>query len=633
MDINTSNTTEDILPHSQKHFFTPKAPVSSQKKLPFILTDLVIILCISFFYAYFAFHNLGNAFAPETEEPFPYNSSLEITSSTQEPISYLSLYLLDETYLAFAVEVKESTDAEWTYSQEIVMEDSFSWMNIHLTAPAEYVRLTNITLNNIASDDVSNLLKSDNLTTGPSIGEIVLYGADENILSPYNPSTHPNLYDEQTLIPTDMNHLCRTYFDEIYYTNTAYDMIHGLPTFERTHPPFGKILIAIGALLFGFNPFGFRFIGVLFGILMLPFLYLLGRNITNDRGIGAFISFIFAFDFMHYTQTRIATLDVFVTFFIIIMYYFMEQYIRLNFYDTPLAKTWFPLGTCGIAFGFGIASKWTGFYAGAGLAILFFYQMFKRYREYRFALQSPSESTNGINHSTIIQTFWSNFWKTIAFCLLFFITIPFIIYLFSYLPYVEETNSGLFKRMFDSQEVMFTFHSTLDSTHPYSSRWYEWPIMVRPILYCAQIIGGYAYTGISAFGNPFVWWAGIPAFLFMIYLALKKKDKYAGFLCISYLAQYLPWVFIKRYTFIYHYFPSVPFVALMIGYSFLKLKNITLEKKIIDKKSFYCLLIIYSAATYGLFQLFLPVLTGEPISYSYAEDYLRWFETWDLILG
>ena len=140
--------------------------------------------------------------------------------------------------------------------------------------------------------------------------------------------------------------------------------------------------------------------------------------------------------------------------------------------------------------------------------------------------------------------------------------------------------------MWDNQEFMFTFHSTLDSTHPYSSKWYEWPIMVRPILYSAQVIGGYAYTGISAFGNPMVWWAGIPAFLFMLYLSLKKHDKYAGFLCISYLAQYLPWALISRYTFIYHYFPSVPFIALMIGYSFLQLKNITLKKKILDKKSF-----------------------------------------------
>ena len=57
---------------------------------------------------------------------------------------------------------------------------------------------------------------------------------------------------------------------------------------------------------------------------------------------------------MHFTQTRIATIDVYITFFVIAMYYFMYSYCTMSFYDTPLYKTFVPLGLCGICMGFGI---------------------------------------------------------------------------------------------------------------------------------------------------------------------------------------------------------------------------------------------------------------------------------------
>lgn len=92
---------------------------------------------------------------------------------------------------------------------------------------------------------------------------------------------------------------------------------------------------------------------------------------TRNTPAAALACFLFAFDFMHFTQTRIATIDVYITFFVIAMYYFMYYYCSMSFYDTPLYKTFVPLGLCGICMGLGIASKWTGIYAGCGLALLF----------------------------------------------------------------------------------------------------------------------------------------------------------------------------------------------------------------------------------------------------------------------
>ena len=170
---------------------------------------------------------------------------------------------------------------------------------------------------------------------------------------------------------------------------------------------------------------------------------------------------------------------------------------------------------------------------------------------------------------------------------------------------------------------MFNYHSTLNATHPYSSKWYEWPIMKRPIWYFSGEINSHLREGISAFGNPLIWWMGIPAFLFILYLIYKKRDRNAIYLTFGYLSQYLPWIFIGRVVFIYHYFPSVPFVTLMIGYSM---------KKIVDekpkwKKAMY----VYAALVVVLFIMFYPVISGKAVDPSYVQKYLKWFDSWVLI--
>jgi dolichyl-phosphate-mannose--protein O-mannosyl transferase len=64
-------------------------------------------------------------------------------------------------------------------------------------------------------------------------------------------------------------------FDEVYHAKTAYEYIRKVLPDEDTHPPLGKAIIALGIQIFGMTPFGWRFMGILFGILMLPLLYVL----------------------------------------------------------------------------------------------------------------------------------------------------------------------------------------------------------------------------------------------------------------------------------------------------------------------------------------------------------------------
>ena len=585
-------------------------PRPSAKKMAFTLMDLIIILVITGSYSFFALRDLGNRYAPQSEYLMHQGDVIELEMNEDEIPIRLYWYLGCYHNREFSLEYKTAPDAEWTSAsgyETITMSDVFKWAYRELPSGARYLRLT-------CDSDVASVM------------ELVPTDANGNVYMPVNAPDYTALFDEVDMFSPELSFRNGTYFDEIYHARTAYEFVHGLPAYETTHPPLGKIIMSLGIRLFGMTPFGWRIMGTLFGILMLPVIYLIGRDLTRSRVLGGFACLLFAFDFMHFAQTRIATIDVYVTFFILLMYYFMYRYCRMSFYDTPLYKTFLPLGACGICMGLGIACKWTGVYAGAGLAVLFFFTLYRRYREYRCASKTPAASSNGISHADVMSRFAPCAKKTIAFCVVFFVAIPFVIYLLSYLPFKTGADEGLFARMWHNQSHMFQYHSQLKAEHYYGSPWYQWPVMIKPIFYYSGTIDATLRQGISAFGNPLVWWVGIPAFFYMLWLVIRKKDRTAFWLCVSYLAQYLPWCLVSRLTFIYHYFPSVPFVVLMIMYAASRFKSR------IPQKHFYVILGLYAAGTVGLFLLFYPVLAGQTVSLDFVSQYLRWMDSWVLVL-
>ena len=655
----------------KEHLMSPLEPVPSEPRVAFTKVDLGLLLLICALYSFFALYDLGDSKAPVTTYNMVQNQTIELEFSEKALPAKMASYIAPWHQRHFTVEVRSNTEDSWTYLGEMILDNVFTWQDVSLQDMISQYTQTGTSSGGISPRYVCLTLTD----TDASLIELVFTDADGNITRPVNTDTYETLFDEADLYPERYSFRNSMYFDEIYHARTAYEFLHGLTTYENTHPPLGKIFISLGVAIFGMNPFGWRIIGTLFGIAMLPFLYLFGKKMTRNTPAAALACFLFAFDFMHFTQTRIATIDVYITFFVIAMYYFMYSYCTMSFYDTPLYKTFVPLGLCGICMGFGIACKWTGVYAGCGLALLFFAHLFRRYREYLYAKAHPGKSSNGIDHREIVKNFSHHTIKTIDFCLTFFVLIPAVIYLLSYLPFVDNTPIGLFDRMLANQTSMFNYHSGLEATHPYASSWYQWPTMERPIWYYSGYLSDAVKEGISAFGNPLVWWMGIPAFLYVVYLLISRNSllrslagnssattvaasksgtrsvqhgtphtadsasefapnilsraeySTAVFLTVGYLAQYLPWFFVTRITFIYHYFPSVPFVVLMIVYSLMQLK-----KKVSDR-TFITICCIYAILVFALFLLFYPVLSGQPVAVDFVVKYLRWQDTWVLISG
>ncbi|MCL1845037.1 MAG: phospholipid carrier-dependent glycosyltransferase [Defluviitaleaceae bacterium] len=344
--------------------------------------------------------------------------------------------------------------------------------------------------------------------------------------------------------------------------------------------------------VFGMTPFAWRLPGTLFGIAMIPLIYAFARLLLKSNNYALFAAAIFTFDFMLFSHTRLATIDTFVTFFVIAMYFCMYAYTR-----KPLAKSsiWW-LALCGAAMGLAIASKWQGVYAALGLPILFFPTLWKIY------LRDKKQA---------IITFAS--------CFGFFIAIPVAIYVVSYIPFVNAQGGGGLQTIWDNQVLMFRYHSyyVLDAEHPFASPWWSWPIIEVPLWQYRTIISDGVRQGMSSMGNPAVWWFGIFATGFAIFSLAKKRRHESDtiFLLVAYAANFLPWVFVTRLTFIYHYFPSVPFIVLLIALFF----------RHHIRRDWACF--VYAGVVVALFVLFFPVISGMEVSVDYVEN-LRWFSRW-----
>ena len=102
--------------------------------------------------------------------------------------------------------------------------------------------------------------------------------------------------------------------------------------------------------------------------------------------------------------------------------------------------------------------------------------------------------------------------------------------------------------------------------------------------------------------------------------AVKRRDNASLFIVIGYLAQLLPWVFITRTTFEYHYFPSSVFLVLAIARVFKLMKDNTKGWKF----NVYGL----TGLACALFIAFYPVISGVRVNAQLATNLLKWLPSW-----
>ena len=576
----------------------------------FYRRDWAALLLVTLAYACFAFSHLGDTQTALTSWTPQQGESVVLEADGEcATLTYLPGIAPDSAHYAARVgvniQVETSQDGEtWTDCGTLTDGSVFAWKQYQLSTPGRYVRLT-------ALDGSVTLNEASLFYTGTRVQATVLSR---------DPAAQA-LVDEQQVVPAYTTYENSTYFDEIYHARTAYEHILGLEPYENTHPTLGKLIISLGIRIFGMNPFGWRFMGALFGVLMLPVLYHLLKQLFGRTRLCTAGTLLFAFDFMHFTQTRIATIDTYAVFFLLLMYGAMAAFLRRDLLRDSWKQLLPPLLLCGVFTGLGFAAKWTAAYGALGLAALYFGKLYSAWR----AARSAGQDTRPL----LLKC-----GKLCGFCCVFFLLIPFAIYFAAYLPLTTlPHNAGdIWGSFWRYQDTMFSYHSTLQAEHYFASPWYEWPLDLRPIWFFAGHTAQ-GYSTISSFGNPLLWWACLPCLIGTAVLWLRRRQWPWAVALAGFLSVYLPWVLVPRLTFIYHYFTAVPFLVMALLALFQQLarrgplaRTIRLGGK--GEIPLSALLLgVFTAACLALFALYFPVISGAPTTQAYA-DALELLPTW-----
>ena len=572
-------------------------PEPVNTKLNYTKRDRIFVIALTVIYGIIALINLGTTVAPENYWTGKSGDTVEITIDADAGVDDIWVY--GGLYTG-SITLTDDEGNCVTYDE--INGDMFRWKSIGGGLKGSHITLS--------------------VTSGSVwFNEIVLLDADRNVIAAHAEGEAQALFDEADAVPENRTYMYGMYFDELYHARTAYEHLHGIKPYENSHPPLGKIFIMLGIAVFGMNAFGWRVVGALFGIGMVPIMYAFAKRLFKKSEYALLTAGLFAFDFMHYTQTRIATIDVYGVFFIILMYYYMYQYYCMNFYSDGLKKTLKPLFLAGLFFGLGAASKWIDIYAGVGLAVLLFMSLIRRYKEYMALRNSEDEAVRAA-----VAPFWKNTIKTLLWCCVFYIAIPVAIYLASYIPYVLSESHYDLEGIWGVQKFMLSYHGGLKATHPYQSPWWQWPLIIRPMWYYVTYDVSEGYVGtISAMGNPAVWWTCLVVSVVIIGRLIRgrmKTDKIWMVLLIGLAAEYIPWVLVPRCTFIYHYFASVPFIILISV-------RALMQKEQLDGR-YKCVKWIWLGAAVALFALFYPVITGVVCSRGYIKM-LEWLPSWTFL--
>jgi dolichyl-phosphate-mannose--protein O-mannosyl transferase len=389
-------------------------------------------------------------------------------------------------------------------------------------------------------------------------------------------------------------------FDEIYYAKNANSLITNGVELNSTnqaefvvHPPLGKWLIGIGIKLFGNNEFGWRISAAIIGTASIVLIYLIALKLFDSIFLASLASAFLALDGLNLVMSRVALLDIFLMFFVLLAAYFLlsNQY-------------WLSA----IAIGAATGVKWSGAYL---IPI--------------FLLISINFVRSGLIKQLVIR-------------LTQFILTPILIYLTTWLGWII-TNKGwdrnwaanqsdsfipdVVRNLWHYHSEILNFHTGLNDEHSYSANPWSWLILGRPTSFYYQTPAGCGATScaqeILAIGTPLLWWAATISLAVTIGFWLKQRDQISSFILTGVVVTYLPWFFFQNRTMFSFYAVTIsPFLILALVYMISKLMQSGVKRELIY---------IFVFLVFINFIYFLPIFTGLEIPYA-AWLNRMWLPSW-----
>jgi dolichyl-phosphate-mannose--protein O-mannosyl transferase len=447
-------------------------------------------------------------------------------------------------------------------------------------------------------------------------------------------------------------------FDEIYFAVFAHDDLKGISYFDP-EPPLAKLMIAAGEWLYGewrivfegaqgspadlgFTPFGWRWMGSVFGTLIIPLMYLLALRLWPNRLFAIAAATLTCFDGMFFIQSRIGMIDIFPIFFIVLAYYVFHVHLQSK---TP-RSSWITLLLTGVVIGLAIAAKWIALAALASMLFILLVRLVRRYADVSVSTAGGLWRWGRSEDLGPAAPGGMEIPAYVAVALVAFIALPIAIYLASWIPFYERGQFHWANGLGDLiayQQSSYEYHAHLTATHPYGSPWFSWPFLYRPVAYYFENMGlgidantgRPLVAGMVNLGNPWIWWSSIPCVLLLPYFAIRHKSYAAAFIALGFITQYLPWAPISRVLFLYHMFGGLIFMVLALAYVLARIADGAMWVGLggtMRRLSAKPVLYAWLAIAILFFIYFYPVWTGIPIGdTSYLGGFgtgRMWFLKW-----
>jgi dolichyl-phosphate-mannose-protein mannosyltransferase len=436
-------------------------------------------------------------------------------------------------------------------------------------------------------------------------------------------------------------------YDEVYHAYTGGQYVAGNPdayvwdtvppregvAYEWTHPPLGKLLIAAGIRVFGDNALGWRAASALAGAVGVAATHQLGAEVTGRRSEGALAAGLLMTDGLYFVQSRTGVPDVFLTVFNTGSLLSAHRCLTAE----PDRAGALLLAT-GTLLGLGLATKWS---AAPTAGLIGSIVIGRAYRLWQAGLrQRFGEEPRVFGARARLRGYpgWG---------LAGFVLAPMAVYLAAHLPFFRSGRG--WSEFVELHRQMLGYHRTIGTApHSYYSRWWQWPLALRPIWY--HVTYGVAVDAdmkepetdqvphesdaieympsedeeatvahVYANGNPLLYWPMTAAVVLVGVDWWGRRPAALTTLVIGYFGQWLPWAFAPRGTFVYHFLPAVPTGCLALAVLLADGWRSGFRGKMLATS--------YVAAVTAAFAFFYPIYAAVPITREAFERRI-WWESW-----
>ncbi|WP_438829022.1 dolichyl-phosphate-mannose--protein mannosyltransferase [Streptomyces hintoniae] len=362
------------------------------------------------------------------------------------------------------------------------------------------------------------------------------------------------------------------------------------------HPPMGKWVIALGEGLFGFDPFGWRFMTALLGTVSVLMLCRIGRRLLRSTFLGCLAGTLMALDGLHFVMSRTALLDLVVMFFTLAAFGCLlvdRDRARARLAAAlpvgadgragPDARAAERAGTgvrpwrpaAGVLLGLAAASKWNGLYFLALFTVLaLLWDVGSRRvagarRPYRTALRKDAGwsalSLVPVAALTYLLT-WSGWFASGQ----------------GYYRHWADGRGGAWswipaplRSLWHYQYAVYEFNVGLHTPHRYQSNPWSWLVQGRPVSFFYESspagqegcrAAGGCSREILALGTPVLWWAACAALGYLLFRWALRRDWRAGAVLCAVAAGCLPWfLYQARTVFSFYAVVFVPYLCLAVA--------------------------------------------------------------------